>query len=511
MQYNTGYTSQPIDFSRASQAMMNSAIQMKIAEVKKESAELQENEKFLLKALDVNTLEDVSSELSGVFGTKINGLHDKARDLFKLREGKLTYADKMEIQRNAVALQNEITQGKMGMEAYKKVQEIMLNPTYEGHVDKKNMGIVAGRLVEDLKKGDMSAGSKLSALPMQFYTPPTEESLVQKGMNGLKFGTNKVIIGENGTKYTTSQTTNQKDVDEGLLKTYLSIPSIRDQIITTDENGNEDYNQPVIDKLNQKYRSSYITESTDQKLKPRSGSGSSSNAISIAPQPVQMGNGVYTDALNVASSSAYQRSIEGAKDEFGNIVNDKRPRNFRLQGVSRDKDGNLVANISVMGSPVTKKGEQLYEMDGEKDGSQTIEELKNTYVAQAQAKLEKDFELNPDPKIEKQQDGSIDIIFKSVKPENKRYGWQKKIGYTDVPEQSKDITFHFLPVIDKQSETFMTLPMNGFNKELISESDRKKIVEGTGMRLGDYLDREMKKQPVKKETVQLSKNANVLP
>lgn len=115
--YPTGYSNQPIDFSQASKALLQSAMQMKVNEYKQRQSELSESEKYILKAADLDTIPEVSGKMREVFDKKVYELKDFATQKVRERNGRLTSADKAEIEKRFADTQNFMTQKKLTLKA----------------------------------------------------------------------------------------------------------------------------------------------------------------------------------------------------------------------------------------------------------------------------------------------------------------------------------------------------------------------------------------------------------
>lgn len=244
MQYNTGYSNQPIDFSRASQAMLNSALQMKVQEVKQRKDELSEAQKYMLKVMDLETIPELSGVVRQRFDDEIKKLRDKTIGIVEAKKGALTSYDKAEIEKGAVSLQNRMNRDKLTLEQFTKIRDYAVNPRYKDSINQELFSEDLGRKVEHWEKTGEDIGSDIVAMPFDAkykIIKPLDQRLDEHlagEVKNNKIGASGKIENQAGDKYTIVKGFDQQDTYNSIGKFMDSDKEAR-QLYTTIKDGKE--------------------------------------------------------------------------------------------------------------------------------------------------------------------------------------------------------------------------------------------------------------------------------
>jgi len=500
--YPTGYSDKPIDFSRSSQAMLHSALQMKLADVRKQEGDLSETQKWMMKAMDINVLPELATDLQTGFQKDIDGFHTKVRDKVKASFDNgghgLSVKDAVEIEGEGVALKNKMVRSKLDLGRIEELQKTILPLKSDDNIyrDKslEELGRITGAVhdrKDEYKSSDgtiKSVAGSLSSLPVDYLRSFDKDKYKRDWMdkNMHTIGTTGVDIGgkevikrnepELYSKYREGVLNNSNTAKDFQKKDEYGVP-VTGQY---DENAiKEDYKN---------FRKTYMPPVD---TKPYKGRTTSPDQTTVDEGYTSFGNRQFEKVVKMsATNSATERSVKGAKDDNGEEINDENPRAYTAVAASVDKDTGLpVINAVIKGGGKTNKDSKPFFQFGknEYDNPNLIYGNK-----EAQQKADKDFgkgfQVQGNGELVKKGNG-YELQYAVVKPAE-THGIKQFFGsdVKDKPEEKKTVSFPLEQAQDANKQSWVSLPWTNFNKGLLSKADRNKVMTGTGQTVEQYFD-----------------------
>ena len=497
MEYPTGYSDKPIDFGRASQAMLHSALQMKLADVRKQEGDLSETQKFMIKAMDINTLPTMSVEMQNRFQKDISAHRDNVLKIVKDAPGNVpSIQDKVKIEGDAVALQNRMKHDIGNLAQLHKLQDIAINPTHSEYVDQPRAQVQWGKLSDAVMKGNTEVDGKsvdglLSTFALDHYKAPTEAQILDKALTPAlkRMGESSDIVKENG-HWVTRDYRNIGQLSDAIDKAYSTDPNLGATIAkinpvdgTPIKDAQGNYVPDPIKKA------AKIKQGVNDYMKlkesahvPSKGRGTSTDTATVDSGYTSFGSGQYTNAVKAGSTTGVpERSIKGATLDDGTEVTDENPRQYNTIAASL-KDGKPVINIVIKGGNKERAGKPLFMSNGyEYDESIISKVYADVAKEKAIADYGKDFKVQGSGIAVKKGD-SYELQYTAIKPATSPWGGKK------TPEEKKTVSFPLEAAKDANKQTWATIPWNNFNKGLLAKADLHKKMDGTDKTVEQYFD-----------------------
>lgn len=495
MMYPTGYSDKGIDFSQAAQNLNNSYIQSKVSQAKQRMGELSESEKYILKSADMATIPEVSGKLREKFDQDIQSLRQKTIDLVRQRNGKLTSADKGEIEKSAIDVQNRMTRAKVNLEEFAKKQEYLMKPGMDQVLNLSAAQQELGRLSERLQAGE-DVGTDIAALPIkhailksegQLFTDQIKSQIAQIGTKGtMKYEGGKMVVST-----ATDEADARNTVEQQLTGNSMWLP----QVAEKDAQGNVLYNagKPVIDQVKLQAKVDeflpLVTKTTtvEKPIPSRGrGTGSTTAPLQLTGDPGTLGKTNYEAAFDMSAPQTTTAMLkEVTNEETGATEKMDSPTKITVLkvGVSNGKPRII---FSAAGSMKTKGGKQVYSSSGDDLGAVTKDEAVSSAQSKAQAEqlLPKgeDFKIEGEPDVKETNDGLV-LTYKAVL---KRNIIGKAMGRVD---KAMTVSVPLKPVSDEKKEGLRSVPLTPENIELIPLTDRKRkiTVDGKTTTVDEYL------------------------
>lgn len=508
--YPTGYSNQPIDFSQASKALLQSAMQMKVNEYKQRQSELSESEKYILKAADLDTIPEVSGKMREVFDKKVYELKDFATQKVRERNGRLTSADKAEIEKRFADTQNFMTQKKLTLKALAdaktkipSMKRDMFN--VDGYAEE------LGRLEEAYEKGEDITTADISTLSTKYYTPETETDTFLREFKGIMAG-GKLPLSSSltfkGGKMVITSETDKTTATQRVQATIMNSPKLLGEVIERSEDGTPTVvnGQYVIDqeKLNQKvgeYLPLVSVESTNEKRAPSGGGGGGTsgagNKLTIGVSPTTTQTGAAGTELKLGGQGFKKSDIGEVYDSEGRKVTMRDVEDITPLSIKFGDDGNMWLTFSKKGGAKRINGQVAY---GTGDNAYTAEQLKKMMSTveglkdKAGDKIPKGkvvaTELDSDKTVYEETPEGLKVTFK-VRDElafgRVRGKEKKEIG-------RETVSFIIPTAFDEKADATYTKRIDPADRtKWVDDADLRKVVDGMGnTTLGQAMQRWLK-------------------
>ena len=493
--YPTGYSNQPIDFSQASKALLQSAMQMKVNEYKQRQSELSESEKYILKAADLDTIPEVSGKMREVFDKKVYELKDFATQKVRERNGRLTSADKAEIEKRFTDTQNFMTQKKLTLKALAdaktkipSMKRDMFN--VDGYAEE------LGRLEEAYEKGEDITTADISTLSTKYYTPETETDTFLREFKGIMAG-GKLPLSSSltfkGGKMVITSETDKTTATQRVQATIMNSPKLLGEVIERSEDGTPTVvnGQYVIDqeKLNQKvgeYLPLVSVGSTNEKRAPSGGGGTSGsgtgNKLSIGVTPSKTPDGGWGTEMTLGGKGFQKTDIEDVVDVAGNTISLKGVNDITPLKVIFGENGKMWLTFSKKGGVKLINGQTAY---GTGDNAYTAEQLKKT-MSTVEGLKDKAGDKIPKGKVVATELDSDKTVYEET-PEGLKVTFKVRdevpFGYVRGKEKKavgrETVSFVIPTAFDEKADAIYTKSMDAADRtKWIDDADLRKVVDG---------------------------------
>jgi len=531
MMYPTGYAdaSQGIDFSKSSQNLQNSSLQLQAEQAKERMSELSESQKYILKSADMATVPEVSGNLRNMFDQHIQDLRQKTINLVRQRNGVLTTSDKAQIEQSAIGLQNGMTRAKLGLAELQKQQMELTKPGMDQVINMPAAREELGKLATRLQNGE-DVGSDIASLPMRHAIIPSEEQLFAKQIapQMQRWGTTETLSTKGG-KDTKTTTTNIPQATHDTQQLLIGNSMWWPKIAQKDASGNVMMSEgkPVIDpaKLEaatNQMLSATVKTSVSEAHAPRpKGLGTQNPLLDLTWESGKIGNQDYSSLTTLPSPTKTTANVVSARNEDTG-AEEKPGGSYEITpthiGITPKGEGRIV--YSAPGAPKMIDGKQVYSSDGNDRGALTADEAK-TGQKSAAKKLLPDkgngWDIVGDPEVKESPNG-LTLVYKAEKLPSITEGtgsWAKgKLPWTDkakpIAEQTVEVKLK--PVIDDKANGMRSMPINKANINLIPQATLNRKTQndkGQTVKLIDYLQDLMSRPKGQESATPAGSNSNM--
>ena len=485
--YPTGYAdaSQGIDFSKSSQNLQNSALQLQAEQAKERMSELSESQKYILKSADMATVPEVSGNLRNMFDQHIQDLRQKTINLVRQRNGVLTTSDKAQIEQSAIGLQNGMTRAKLGLAELQKQQMELTKPGMDQVINMPAAREELGKLATRLQNGE-DVGSDIASLPMRHAIIPSEEQLFAKQIapQMQRWGTTETLSTKGG-KDTKTTTTNIPQATHDTQQLLIGNSMWWPKIAQKDASGNVMMSEgkPVIDPARleaatNQMLSATVKTSVSEAHAPK-GKGAST-AIPITGDQGTLGNQQYQRVFNLSTPSETTADITAHRDlATGQVDKTTGPYKISVTHVALLPNGQPELVYSSPGAPKIVDGKQMYSEDGTVKGALTKDEAIKGQANIAKRQLPdagKGWDIVGDPEIKEASDGLTLTYHAKSEPGVIASIWGHMPGTEKPKAEEKTVSVKLKPAIDPDKGGLKAMPLSLANIEQLSQTDRKRPV-----------------------------------
>lgn len=238
--YGIGMSSRPLDLASGGLSFYQSAVQARRQEIKDHMVEASENEKMMLKAMDMKGLGEVAGKSRDRLDQEIQKFRSEMVEKYRKNQGKLSNADRTWLEGKSVDIQNNITATKNQLQALEKAKLMVTPDKWASYNDHVALGKQLAQAEDAIAAGDLTV-NPLNIVMQGFRTPTAAEMISARYKDPLsKIDRSKITTVKGRTA-----TINDAATEESLNQLYGMIakdPQVAQQFIMRDEKGN-----PVVD------------------------------------------------------------------------------------------------------------------------------------------------------------------------------------------------------------------------------------------------------------------------